>query len=283
MNIIVGATGRVGSALVKELVKREMPVTAVIRDKDKAGMFDDGVRVRIADVFDTEALIQAFSGGSTVFLITPENMCSEDVAGDAGRIIENYRKAVSLSGIKRVVGLSSMGAHVGKGSGNLYISYLLERAFSDLPVRTTFVRPAYYFSNWLGYLELAKEHGILPTFFNPEQKIAMVSPADVAQFAVIVMRSEALSAPVYEITAPTEYSSNEIAQIFGEYLNRDVVCQQVPQQQWIPTLKSAGFSDDAAQNMALMTETVVNATVFGENPADLIIWNTGMREYLAGL
>jgi len=281
MNIVTGASGRVGSALVGELHRRGMPVIAVIRDKDKAGMFGDGVQVRIADIFNANVLAQAFNGGSAAFLVTPENMYSEDVIGDAEKVIENYRKAVIASGIKRIVGLSSMGAHLGEGSGNLYISYLLEKAFEDLPVQTTFIRTAYYFSNWLGYLDLAKEHGILPTFFNPDQKIAMVSSADVAQFAAIVLRSKALSAPVYEITSPVEYSSNDLARIFSTYLNREVVAQQIPQEQWIPTLQNIGFSDDAARNMALMTQTVVDTKVFGEKPENLILWNTDMREYLA--
>lgn len=283
MNIIVGATGRVGSALVKELIKRGMPVTAVVRDRNKVEMFGKEVQVRISDLFDADTLAKAFEGGDTAFLITPENMHSQDVIEDAKKVIENYRKAVMTSGIKRVVGLSSMGAGLGEGSGNLYISYLLERAFADLPVQTTFIRPAYYYSNWVGYLELAREYGILPTFFNPTQKIAMVAPEDVARFVATVMRSHALSAPVYEITGPVEYSSGDMAQFFSQYLNREVVARQTPYEQWIPTLTSVGFSDDAARNMALMTETVVNTTVFGENPADLIVWNTDMKEYLESL
>ena len=281
MNIVVGASGRVGLALVNELNKRGMPVTAVIRNADKTGMFSCDTQVRIADVFDANTLSKAFDGGHTVFLVTPESMHSENVIGDAEIVIGNYRKAVIGAGIKRVVGLSSLGAHLGEGSGNLFISYKLERAFVDLPVQTTFIRPAYYYSNWLGYMDLAREYGVLPTFFDPNQKIAMISPADVAQFAAIVMRSEALSAPVYEIAGPVAYSSSNVAQAFAEYLNRDVIAQQTPKEQWIPTLTSVGFSDDAAHNMALMTETVVNTTTFSEKPENLIVWNTEIKEYLA--
>jgi uncharacterized protein YbjT (DUF2867 family) len=280
MNIVTGANGRVGSTLVREFNKRGLPVTAIIRNKNNAEIFGDNIHVRIADIFDRDALVNVFKGGDTVFLITPENIDSEDVIGDAEIVIENYRAAVKASGIKRIVGLSSMGAHIGEGSGNLYISCLLERAFTDLPVQTTFIRPAYYYSNWLGYLEIAREHGILPTFFNHEQKIAMVAPEDVAQFAAIVMRSKALSAPVYEIEGPEAYSSNDIARIFGEYLNREVIAQQIPQDQWISTLTGVGFSEDAARNMALMTRTVVNNDIIGEKPEDFIIWNTDMKEYL---
>lgn len=280
MNIVVGANGRVGSVLVRELDKRGMPVTAIVRDKSKAERFNKNIQVRIADLFEVDTLIDAFKDGNTVFLMTPESMHSEDVIGDAEKVIGNYRKAVAKTGIKRIVGLSSMGAHIGEGSGNLFISYKLERAFTDLPVQTTFIRPAYYYSNWIGYLEVAREHGALPTFFNPDQKIAMVAPEDVAQFTAIVMRSGALSAPMYEIEGPAAYSSNDVASIFGEYLHREVVAQQIPQEQWIPTLSSVGFSDDAARNMVLMTETVVNTSVFGEMPENKIVWNTEMREYL---
>lgn len=283
MNIIVGAGGRVGSALVKELNKRKMPVTAVIRNKDKAGMFNNDTQVRIADVFDADSLIKAFEGGKTVFLITPESMHSEDVLGDAEKVIENYHKAIEKAGVRRIVGLSSIGTHIGEGSGNLFISHKLEKAFAGLPVQTTFIRPAYFYSNWLGYIDVAREHGILPTFFNPEQKLTMISPADVAQFAAIVMRSEALSAPFYEVAGPVIYNSIDVAQIFGKFLNRDVFTQQVPQEQWTSTLVNVGFSTDAAHNMALMTEAVVNGSAFAENPGNLIVWNTDMNEYLAKL
>lgn len=281
MNIVVGASGRVGSALVKELNKRGMPVTAIIRNSDKAGMFSNDTQVRIADVFDVDALTKAFDGGHTAFLVTPESMYSENVMEDADKVIENYRTAIMKAGVKRIIGLSSSGAHLGEGSGNLFISYKLERGFADLPVQTTYIRPAYYYSNWLGYMDVAREYGVLPTFFHPDQKIPMISPADVAQFAAIVMRSEALSAPIYEIAGPVAYSSADVARIFGEHLKRDVIAQQIPYEQWIPTLTSVGFSDDAAHNLALMTETVVNTTTFSEKPQNLIVWNTELKEYLA--
>src|SRR5688572_21376774 len=105
-------------------------------------------------------------------------------------------------------------------------SYMLEHAFSDLEIEQTFVRPAYYFSNWLGYLELVKEHGILPTFFPPEVKLPMIVPPDVAKFLSDIM----IKTPqerIYEIMGPNVYSSLDIAKIFGDVLNRDVTLQQI--------------------------------------------------------
>jgi hypothetical protein len=91
--------------------------------------------VAVADAYNLQALTKATQGGSNLFAITPETLKNDDVIGDTKKILANYHKAVKASGIKKVVGLSSMGAHLGKGSGNLYMSYLLERAFTGWMLR----------------------------------------------------------------------------------------------------------------------------------------------------
>src|SRR5574344_490173 len=126
MNIILGATGQVGSMLVDNLLDKGQPVRAVVRDGLKAqGLKNKGVEVKIADYLDVEALKKAFQGGSSVFLLTPENPESENFINEIQRIISNYREAVLSSGISKIVGLSSMGAQHKSGTGNLMASYML--------------------------------------------------------------------------------------------------------------------------------------------------------------
>jgi uncharacterized protein YbjT (DUF2867 family)/uncharacterized protein YdhG (YjbR/CyaY superfamily) len=280
MNIITGAGGQVGSALVKELSKNGVPVTAIIRNRNKANTFDPNVQVRIADVFDAESLTKAFNGGETVFLITPENFHSEDVLGDGKRIIAAYRKAIQQTGIRRIIGLSSMGAHLGNGTGNLMISHWLEEAFGDLSVETTYIRPAYYFSNWLAYADVVKEYGILPTFFEPEQKIPMVSPQDIAQFAASVFMDPTFSAKVVELTGPQSYSTQDVARIYAKYYKREVLPNRIPREEWVPTLINAGFSTDAATNMAAMTATLTDGEDKPKSEAIPIKLETGLEEYI---
>ena len=87
MNIILGATGQVGSMLVDNLLDKGQPVRAVVRDGLKAqGLKNKGVEVKIADYLDVEALKKAFQGGSSVFLLTPENPESENFINEIQRI-----------------------------------------------------------------------------------------------------------------------------------------------------------------------------------------------------
>lgn len=283
MNIILGATGQIGSMLVDNLLRKGQPVRAVVRNDSKAQKLKDkGAEVKIADYFDVEALKKAFQGGSSVFLLTPENPESQDFISETKTIINNYREAILSSKVTKIVGLSSMGAQHESGTGNLMASYMLEHAFSDLETEQIFIRPAYYFSNWLGYLELVKEYGILPTFFPPEMELPMIAPPDVAEFLSEVMICKTPKERIYEITGPHDYSSSDIAKIFGDVLNRDVVLQQVLPEEWESTLLDAGFSKDGAKNLMLMTKAVIDGKTKSET-TNQICFSTDFKKYLENI
>lgn len=283
MDIILGATGQIGSMLIDNLIKKGQSVRAVVRNSPKAeALRSKGAEVSIADYFDVEALKKAFQGGSTAFLLTPENPESQDFIGETKTIINNYREAILASGITRIVGLSSNGAQHESGTGNLMASYMLEHAFSDLEIEQVFVRPSYYYSNWLGYLELVKEYGILPTFFPPEMKVPMVAPPDVAEFLSEVITCKTPQERIYEITGPHAYSSLDIAKIFGEVLNRSVILQQVLPEEWESTLIQAGFSKDGAKNLVLMTKAVIDGKTKNET-ANPIHFSTDFKSYLKNI
>jgi uncharacterized protein YbjT (DUF2867 family) len=191
MYIITGASGRVGSAVVANLIKKGKAVKGIIRDEKKADKLkQQGAEVAIADAFNVQALTEATKDGSALFAITPETGKNDDVIAGTKKILENYRKAIESSSIKKVVGLSSIGAQYNKNSGNLLMSYLLEHAFEGLDVQATFIRPSYYFSNWMMSLPIIKEKGILATFYPIEMKIPMVSPMDVAAYSQDILTKD---------------------------------------------------------------------------------------------
>lgn len=259
MIIVMGATGQVGSEITKQLLAGGQAVKAVARNAEKAAALKKaGAEIVIADAFDDKLLKKAFEGGTVAFLLTPETGKSDDVIGDTKRLLENYKNAVQSARIQKIVGLSSMGAQLEGDTGNLKMSYMLEHAFADMDVQQIFIRPSYYYSNWLMQLSSIKESGVLPTFYPPDLKIPMSSPMDIAGFAAGKLVQDVDDSPVYEVLGPQWYSSAEIANIFGEVLGKKVKAQQVPKEEWPSTIKSFGFTDDAVKNFIKMTQTVVD-------------------------
>jgi uncharacterized protein YbjT (DUF2867 family) len=172
-----------------------------------------------------------------------------------------------------------MGAQHESDTGNLFASYLLEHAFLGLNIEQIFVRPAYYYSNWLGYLDLIMAQGILPTFFPPEMKVPMIAPVDVAEFLTEAMIQEARQEPIYEICGPHDYSSLDIAGIFEDVLHKDVALQQIPPEAWENTLAQAGFTADGVKNLMLMTQAVIDGKTKHDTP-DPVNLHTDFRTYL---
>ena len=274
MNVILGASGQIGSAIAGHLIKSNGPVRGVIRNTRKADALEKkGVKVSIADYFDPAALQDAVKDGDLIFVLTPETSQSEDVLGDTQTIVENYRKAIETSAIRKIVGLSSMGAQHKSGTGNLLMSYMLEHTFTGIPIPQVFVRPAYYYSNWLLYLPAVKEHGMLPTFYPPDLQIPMVSPMDVAAFIADKIVNGIEGSAIYELEGPEAYSSNDVAHAFGEVVGRTVKAQQIPRESWEETLQEAGFTQDVMKNFIAMTEAVIDGRAKperkGTNPIKL--------------
>lgn len=280
MNIVLGATGQVGSMLAMNLLEKGQPVRAVVRNEDKAyELKKKGAEIIVADYLDKEALKKAFQGGESAFLLTPENPFSENYLDDMRLIIGNYQEGIQDAGIKRVVGLSSMGAHHESGTGTLKASYMLEHAFYDHATEQTFVRPSYYYSNWIGYLELMMSKGVLPTFFPPEMKIPMIAPKDVAEFLANSIMQKAPRKKIVEISGPYDYSSLEIAKICSELLQENVAIEQIIPSEWENTLKQAGFTSDGTTNLIQMTKAVIEGKTKAEGD-EAISLHTDFKTYL---
>jgi len=145
MNVILGASGQIGSAIAGHLIKNNLPVKGVIRSTGKAGdLKKKGIKVSIADYFDLAALQDAVKDGDLIFVLTPETGQSEDGLGDTQTILENYRKAIETSAIRKIVGLSSIGAQHKSGTGNLLMSYMLEHAFTEGKLGRNFAGSRFY-------------------------------------------------------------------------------------------------------------------------------------------
>jgi uncharacterized protein YbjT (DUF2867 family) len=284
MNTILGASGQVGWAVVTNLLKNRQPVKGVIRNEKKAGRLKKaGAAVALADIHDEAALTASFKDATTVMVLTPETGEEEDMINDTRSVLRNYRSAVEKSPVKKIIGISSTGAQHEKGTGNLRMSYMLEHAFTGLPVKKIFVRPSYYFSNWLAYTDTVKKEGVLPTFFPPDLSISMVSPLDVAEIISNIMTDDRNDAEqiIYELEGPASYSSIEVAEAFSEVLRKPVKVQHIDRSEWENSMKSMGLSPDGIKNFIEMTEAVIAGKTFPERDKAISVkGKTTLKEYL---
>lgn len=100
--LVTGAAGYIGSATVRELLRRGVRVVACARDLQKAsGHLPSGTEIRIADYDDFDSLTTAFRGVETLLLIP-----SDGFAQSVLRHLKNAIRAAKQSAVPRVVLLS---------------------------------------------------------------------------------------------------------------------------------------------------------------------------------
>ena len=114
MYVILGASGNTGSIIADSLLSKGRKVRVVGRDPGRLQRFvRQGAEAFTGDVSDVAALTKAFSGARAAYLLLPPIISREDQERESDAIA----KAVTESGLRYAVYLSSYGAHVPDGTG----------------------------------------------------------------------------------------------------------------------------------------------------------------------
>jgi len=107
---IVGASGFVGSKLVKEAVRRGYEVTAIARHPDKIDNSDEKVTARKRNVFEVEQMAELLKGHDAVLSTFNPGWDNPNIYDDYLQGAQHLQKAVKKSGVKRFLVVGGAGS-----------------------------------------------------------------------------------------------------------------------------------------------------------------------------
>ncbi|MEH6681071.1 MAG: NmrA family NAD(P)-binding protein [Sediminicola sp.] len=183
---VTGSLGNISGPLTSELVKKGHDVTVISSNGDrKIEIGALGATAAIGSLEDMEFLASTFAGSDAVYSMIPPNNYFDhhlDLADYYERLGNNYAQAIARAGAKRLVHLSSIGAHMEKGNGILASTYVVERILERLTeVEVTFIRPTSFYYNLLGYIHGIGSEGAISANYGTENNIPWVAPKDIAE------------------------------------------------------------------------------------------------------
>ncbi|MCD7850295.1 MAG: NAD(P)-dependent oxidoreductase [Parabacteroides sp.] len=111
--VLIGASGYVGSAILKELSDRGHQVTAIARNPEKITVNAYGIEVKGMDIEDTLAMIDACKGKDAVISAYNPGWSNPNIYEDTLRIYPEILDAVKKSGVKRLL--------IVGGAGSLFV------------------------------------------------------------------------------------------------------------------------------------------------------------------
>jgi uncharacterized protein YbjT (DUF2867 family) len=222
MILVTGATGNVGSLVVKELVAGGHAVRAFVTDEAEARELL-GPKVELAKGnFDDRASIDAaLRGVDKVYLLAPFHP-SLLSAWEATTI-----DAAKRAGVKHVVKHSVAGAQYEPGITLGRCHRAGEKLLEQSGMAWTFLRPAGFASNALGWASSIKAQGAV---YQPmgDGKMAVIDPRDIAAVAVKTLTTPGHEGKAYHLTGPEALSIAQQVKIVGDAIGRVLTYLDVP-------------------------------------------------------
>ncbi|CAN7269815.1 NmrA family NAD(P)-binding protein [Bosea sp. LjRoot90] len=285
MFAIMGATGQTGGAALAAALAAGHMVRAIVREPNRAAaLADKGAVLAKADLDDVEALTAAFTGAEAVYVLNPVPQAAEDVFAVAAKNGAAIAQAIHRAGVPHVVALSSSGAHLTGGTGIVRALHDFEQALRGAAPSLTFIRATEFMENWGSVLNVAAEHGILPSMRQPLDAAGeTVSASDVGRQAAAELARPHAGERIVNLKGPVEYAPEDAAQALGELLGKPVAAIAAPREDWEPGLVAAGLSESHARELAELYDAMNAGRIAFEEVGETRRGSVTLKEALAGL
>ncbi|HEY9683092.1 MAG TPA: SDR family oxidoreductase [Oculatellaceae cyanobacterium] len=232
MILVTGATGNIGSEVVKQLVAKGKKVRVVSRDAAKLAGIPAGVEKVVGEISDASTLLKAVDGADEIFLFP---LIHEEDHKSMKAILKEAKKA----GTSKVVMLSSLGARSGTQNAIGKLHREKEELVEASGIDWALVRPGSFMTNTFQWLPTIKSLG---TVFNPtgDGKVAPISPRDIAAVSVAALTENHVG-KIFELTGPELLSTPEQAEILAKATGLAIKCVDVPAEQAAEQAQKSGL------------------------------------------
>ena len=253
--VVLGSLGNISKPLAQKLIDAGHSVTIISSKAEKTSQIEAlGAKAAIGSVEDIGFLTKTFTGADAVYTMVPPNFGAGDWKKYIAGIGENYAAAIQAAGVKNVVDLSSIGAHMPDGCGPVSGLYFAEKALNGIDgVNVKHLRAGFFFQNFFGNIGMIKHMGIIGGNYGDGTTLTLVHTDDIADAAAEELLGLSFKGKSIRYVIGDEKTTNQVAAILGKAIGK-------PELPWIDfkdedtfaALVQAGLSEEIAKNYAEM-------------------------------
>lgn len=260
MYVITGATGNTGSVVAEKLLAKGEKVRVLGRDAKRLERFTNkGAEPFIADATSADALTKAFSGAKAVYAIIPPNIASSDVHAYEEQVSDDLAAAITKSGVKHAVVLSSVGADKPDKTGPVVGLHSLETKLNAIAgLNALYLRAGYFMENLLPQVGVIQSFGVIAGPVRPDLPLPMIAARDIGAVAAdALLKLDFSGKQTRELQGARDVSYNDAAKIVGGAIGKpDLKYMQMPATQLKPALMQMGMSSNMADLLLEMAESL---------------------------
>jgi len=253
--VVSGSLGNISKPLTEKLVAAGHSVTVISSKTDKTAQIEAlGAKAAIGSVEDVAFLTKTFTGADAVYTMVPPNFGAGDWKKYIAGIGENYAEAIHSSGVKNVVNLSSMGAHMPEGCGPVSGLFFVEKALNSLDgVNVKHLRPGFFYPNFLANVGMVKHMGIIGGNYGENATLVIVHPNDIAEVAAEELQALSFKGKSIRYIASDEKTTSQVAAILGKAIGKpELPWVNFKDEETLGGMLQAGVPEEIAKNYAEM-------------------------------
>jgi len=285
MNIVLtGSFGHISKPLATELIAKGHSLTVISSKAERKKEIEAlGAKAAIGKMEDAEFLTTTFSGADIVYCMATGDrsrmfnksnpLTLQEMEANMNLIWNNYKQALQKTSVKKVILLSTIGAHTDKGVGILKWGYNAEKTLNELPadVSIKVMRPVGFYYNLLGFAPMIKQlskgflgafmslryygiggllsgkRGVILNNLDGSDINVLVSPFDIASVIAEEIEKPFVGRTVRYI-ASEELTCNDVAKILGEAIGKPYLkWGRISDKQLLNAMKGMGMNEDVAK------------------------------------
>ena len=263
--LIFGATGQIGSQVLRQLIAANATAIAAVRDPAKAEKaLPAGVRTVKADLTDPVSASAAVkeSKATTAFIYAQNGGMNDTV------------HALASSGIRHVVLLSSFfvdHAYAADDDAIVALHKPVEQNIKSARLTYTFLRCGVFSSSVFHWWKESIGHGGVVKTSYPNAAFAPITDEDIAAVAVRALTTSDLNNQQVDIVGPNLHTQRELLQIISEVINKPIQVVEITEQEHL-TMLSAHIPTQYAKS-------IINYLKYSSTHVEPIIASNNIQKY----
>lgn len=248
--LVAGATGTVGSQIVRQLAAAGHRVRALSRRAEVSGL-PEGVELARGDLGNPASVEPALEGVTALHLITLDGEGELRTGPELVALAER-------AGVRRV---SVLGGFTETG---------VERALAGSDLGWTWLRPVEFMANATYWAYEIKAESKVRVFGT--EPSAVVHEADIAAAAVVALTQDGHAGQSYLLTGPESLTAAQRADLLGTAIGKEIEVVQLSEQEERERQASFGFD---AEYIDFAIELGANPPEIGKHPQPTVEKLTG--------
>lgn len=241
--LITGATGNIGSELIRILSGAGVHFNAMVRSgSDNKALSDlPGCSVIEGNFNEPESIALALTGVDKAFLLTNSSELAEQQQ-------LNFVTAAKRAGVKHIIKLSQWAADMNSPVRFLRYHAVVEKAIKESGMTYTMLRPNLFMQGLLGFRDTIIKQG---QFFGAvgNARISVVDIRDIARVAAAAITSAGHGNKIYNLTGLEALTHAEMADKLSTATGRKIDFVDIPPKVLREILLSVGFPEWQADGL----------------------------------